>query len=271
MALFDKKICENCGNECNLIGGKLKLIDERFLCKSCYKKAIYGIDFIFDKYDLGKLTYNEYLQFLEYRKRNLDKIKNFNATRTFFGGRVLIDVEKHQIIVRDSFMINKNIFEENPEVIEMSDIVIADLLYTVKHNTESVFDSFKADVRLVLAGRSPYFDAWSTWDVMSGYKMKESGIFSTKLNRIEEVEEFNQCFILASGIIPRETWKFDIKSEDYTTQQIQRGLYGTEEAIKLKIALKRRFIYSSEDIEAEFACITDRKERKEMKKRLGWD
>jgi len=116
MGLFDKKFCSVCGEKIGLLGNR-KLEDGN-LCKNCANKLSFWFD------DRRHSTVDQIKEQLQYRQENAEKVKAFNITRTI--GRhtkVVLDENKRQFMV----VRTNNMYDENPDVLEYSQVTGCDL------------------------------------------------------------------------------------------------------------------------------------------------
>ena len=116
MGLFDKKYCSVCGEKIGLFGNR-KLEDGN-LCKDCAKKLSYWFD------DRRHSTVDEIKAQLAYREENQQRVNNFNITRTFGRGvLIVLDEDKRQFAV----VRTKNMRDENPDILDYSQVTGCDL------------------------------------------------------------------------------------------------------------------------------------------------
>lgn len=116
MGLFDKKYCSVCGEKIGLFGNR-KLEDGN-LCKYCAKKLSYWFD------DRRHSTVDEIKAQLAYREENQQRVNNFNITRTFGRGvLIVLDEDKRQFAV----VRTKNMRDENPDILDYSQVTGCDL------------------------------------------------------------------------------------------------------------------------------------------------
>lgn len=116
MGLFDKKFCSVCGEKIKFLGNR-KLEDGN-LCKDCASKLSYWFD------DRRHSTVAEIQAQLAYREENLAKVQAFNTTNSIGRGPIVaIDENKKQFMV----VRTGNALEENPDVIDISDLTGVDI------------------------------------------------------------------------------------------------------------------------------------------------
>ena len=91
--IFERKLCDICGKECNIFGGT-KLKDGR-LCKECVNKLSPRLE------NLKHLTVDDIRDHLAYREENEEKVKNFNVTHVIGGKgtKLYLDIEKKELII----------------------------------------------------------------------------------------------------------------------------------------------------------------------------
>ena len=112
MGLFDKKVCDVCGNEIKLLGNR-KLSDGN-LCKDCAKKLSPWFS------ERRSSTVSEIKDQLAYREDNENKLADFKPTVTIGGDGVKIHIDedaKTFIVTRSS-----NWQKTNPDLIEISQV-----------------------------------------------------------------------------------------------------------------------------------------------------
>ncbi|MBR4080087.1 MAG: DUF4428 domain-containing protein [Christensenellaceae bacterium] len=116
MGLFDKKYCDVCGEKIGLLGNR-KLEDGN-LCKNCARKLSYWFD------ERRHSTVEQIREQLAYREENQQKVAEFNVTRTIGRSvKVLIDEDNRKFMV----VRTGNIKEENPDVLDFSQVTGCDL------------------------------------------------------------------------------------------------------------------------------------------------
>ena len=116
MGLFDKKYCSVCGDKIGLFGNR-KLEDGN-LCKECASKLSYWFD------DRRNSTVVEIRAQLDYRSANLEKVKNFNVTRSFGRNtKLLLDEDKGLFTVART----GKLLDENPDILEYAQVTGCDL------------------------------------------------------------------------------------------------------------------------------------------------
>ena len=92
MGLFDKKICDICGDKIGLLGNR-KLEDGN-MCKNCAKKM--------SPWLTGRKGYSvaEMKEHLQYREENKEKVAAFSPTKVLgLENKVYIDEDKGQVLV----------------------------------------------------------------------------------------------------------------------------------------------------------------------------
>lgn len=109
--LFEKKICDFCGNEIKFFGNKK--VEDGNMCKDCASKLS---PFFSDR---RRSTVEQIREQLAYREANKAHVAAFNLTRTLGNGRkVLIDDHAGKFMVTSS----SHWRDENPDVMDLSSV-----------------------------------------------------------------------------------------------------------------------------------------------------
>ena len=116
MGLFDKKYCDVCGEKIGLLGNR-KLEDGN-LCKKCASKLS---PFFSER---KSSTVEEIKKQLAYREDNQRQLASFRATR-IMGDRmkVMVDELGKRFVITSS----NDILKDNPDIINLSDVISCDL------------------------------------------------------------------------------------------------------------------------------------------------
>lgn len=96
MALFSKQSCEHCGSTAGMMT-RTKLSDGKYICFDCSLKCP---TFVANNF-LSKWTYNDYLDYLQYREINRQRLENFNITDIYFD-KIFLDKEKGWMVFSNS-------------------------------------------------------------------------------------------------------------------------------------------------------------------------
>ena len=112
MGLFDKKICDICGEKIGLLGNRK--LDDGNLCKDCAKKLSPWFE------DRRHSTVEDIKRQLEYREKNKKAVMDFCITRQINtrNYNVFIDDNKGNFTVARKLDVN-----ENPDIVPLSAIV----------------------------------------------------------------------------------------------------------------------------------------------------
>ncbi len=126
MGLFDKKFCDVCGEKIGFLGNR-KLEDGN-LCKDCARKLSPWFS------ERRESTVAQIREQLAYREENAAKVAAFHTTRTL-GRKTLVclDEDRQQFLVART----DDLTEENPDVLEYSQVTGADLDIQ-EHRTEEM-------------------------------------------------------------------------------------------------------------------------------------
>ena len=158
--LFERKVCDNCGEEIKLLGNR-KLEDGN-LCKTCAEKLSPWFD------DRRNSTVAQIKEQLEYREENKEKIAVFRTTRTLGEStKILLDEDAGRFVVTSA----RDLQKENPDVLEFSDVtgclveIIEDKTEVMKEGKDGEEISYQPprytyDYRfhITIQVRNPYFD-----------------------------------------------------------------------------------------------------------------
>lgn len=160
MGLFDAKYCSICGDKIKFLGNR-KLSDGN-CCKDCANKLS---PFFSER---RQSTAEEIKKQIEYREKNLEKVRSFNVTRILGANtKVLLDENKHQFMVTDK----KDFVNFNPDVLDF-DAITGISMDTNEYKTE-IFakDSdgksvsfnpkryeYNYDFYMIIHVNNPYFD-----------------------------------------------------------------------------------------------------------------
>jgi len=160
MGLFDKKFCDVCGERIKFLGNR-KLEDGN-LCKECASKLSPWFS------ERRSSTVEEIKAQLAYREQNQIAINDFEETRSIGRGtRVLIDEPNNRLVVAKT----NNIREENPDIIEISNITDCkiDIREERKEEKKELEDgreisynppryTWEYNFRVIMRVKHPFFD-----------------------------------------------------------------------------------------------------------------
>lgn len=158
--LFEKKECSICGGEIGLLGNR-KLEDGN-CCKACAKKLSRWFD------ERRHSTVEQIQEQLAYREANKDRVAAFHTTRTFGEMDILhLDEDKQQLMI----VSGRNIAEENPDVIDFSQVTGCDIDVTDHRREEKREDkdgnqvsynppryTYYYDFNVIIRVNHPWFD-----------------------------------------------------------------------------------------------------------------
>lgn len=225
MAIFNKQFCAHCGNSANILT-RSKLKDGQYICSKCSDKC----PSFFVNYCLNRLTYNEFVAYLQHREENRRKLEDFNITDVYFNS-VYVDMDKGWMVFNhygNKYRNKTELLEKNPDIFDVSKMVYANLLYVPKDVKEGFFnDKACMDVKLVIAFDDPWYPVSFADTVMYDYRAKITarGVFSSnlsiELNPIhDELVTYLSSVLLENGVnIPVDlgnavTTKFDLTPYD---------------------------------------------------------
>ena len=178
--LFDKKVCDICGNEISLLGNR-KLEDGN-CCKDCAKKLSPWFT------ERKHSTVEEIKSQIESREANREEVASFHTTKTYGKSMmVYIDEDAQKFMVTDA----KDLEKANPDVIDFSQVTACDTdiresrneVYRQVNNGEGGTKSesytprrfrYSYDFMLKITMNHPYIDEISA-DLSCGYLKIDSG------------------------------------------------------------------------------------------------
>lgn len=187
MALFKKEICRHCGKPTGLVM-RTKLGDGTFLCDECTE--IFS-SLVEDSSLYKNWSYQDYLDYCEYRKENKRKLEEFNDTYIFFD-RIHIDEEKGQMYFSKKGI--KSIFDDKePDVFDIGDMLIFFRRDDVKSVEEHMLRSDKViqDTTYLFAFRSRWYPYAFCDKVIKNAKNKAKtkyGLFKDTLEIEDDIE-----------------------------------------------------------------------------------
>lgn len=160
MGLFDKKYCDICGNKIGFLGNR-KLEDGN-LCKDCAHKLSPWFD------ERRHSSIQQIKEQLAYREQNQPRAAAFHCTKSFGDDsmKMLIDENARTFMVTRS----KNYAEDNPDVIDISQITGCDLDLDERRDEEKQPEDGKStsqqtpryeysyNFKVTIHVRHPYFD-----------------------------------------------------------------------------------------------------------------
>ena len=116
MGLFDKKICDICGEKIGLLGGQT--LTDGLLCADCAAK-------LSPYFTLqGSHSVEDIREQLALREENREKLQNFQPNKCFgVGAQMFIDEKQGSFVIAS----NQNFTAENPDLFSLADITGARL------------------------------------------------------------------------------------------------------------------------------------------------
>ena len=158
--LFERKVCDICGEEIKLLGNR-KLEDGN-MCKACSEKLSPWFD------DRRNSTVAQIKEQIDYREENKEKVDAFRTTRTLGESmKILLDEDAGRFMVTSA----RDLQKANPDVLDFSDVtgclveVEEDKTELMKEGKDGEEISYKPprytyDYRfhITIQVRNPYFD-----------------------------------------------------------------------------------------------------------------
>ena len=211
--LFEKKICDVCGEEIKLLGNR-KLEDGN-LCKDCASKLSPWFD------ERRHSTVDQIKEQLAYREANKEKVNEFRVTASYGKGgkKLLIDENTRRFTVAAPSDLQKG----NPDILEFADarscnLQINELKHELKRTVDGKSESYNPpkyeysyEFVVKLFVDNPYFDdmafTLTTFAVKTGqHRMGEQErnwnvrTVGKGLVRDTSMDEYNECLNIGNQI-----------------------------------------------------------------------
>ena len=184
MGLFDKKICDICGEKIGLLGNRK--LDDGNLCKDCAKKLSPWFE------DRRHSTVEDIKRQLEYREKNKKAVMDFCITRQINtrNYNVFIDDNKGNFTVARKLDVN-----ENPDIVPLSAVVQCRVdverqqneeTYTTKDGETVSYQppvyKYEFDYTMRIKVKTPWFDDMD-------FRLNTFSISSDNRGELMEVEQ----------------------------------------------------------------------------------
>ena len=192
MGLFDKKICDICGEKIGLLGNRK--LDDGNLCKDCAKKLSPWFE------DRRHSTVEDIKRQLEYREKNKKAVMDFCITRQINtrNYNVFIDDNKGNFTVARKLDVN-----ENPDIVPLSAVVQCRVdverqqneeTYTTKDGETVSYQppvyKYEFDYTMRIKVKTPWFDDMD-------FRLNTFSISSDNRGELMEVEQTGHQIIAA--------------------------------------------------------------------------
>jgi len=192
MGLFDKKICDICGEKIGLLGNRK--LDDGNLCKDCAKKLSPWFE------DRRHSTVEDIKRQLEYREKNKKAVMDFCITRQINtrNYNVFIDDNKENFTVARKLDVN-----ENPDIVPLSAVVQCRVdverqqneeTYTTKDGETVSYQppvyKYEFDYTMRIKVKNPWFDDMD-------FRLNTFSISSDNRGELMEVEQTGHQIIAA--------------------------------------------------------------------------
>ena len=191
MGLFDKKVCDICGEKIGLLGNRK--LDDGNLCKNCAKKLSPWFE------ERRHSTVEDIKRQLEYRENNKKAVMDFCITRQISTRNYTVFIDDHK---RNFTVARKLDVNENPDIVPLSAIVQCrvevdrqqiEKTYTKDGKTVSyqppIYD-YEFDYTMRIKVNTPWFDDMD-------FRLNTFSISSEKRNELMEVEQTGHQIIAA--------------------------------------------------------------------------
>ena len=192
MGLFDKKVCDICGEKIGLLGNRK--LDDGNLCKDCAKKLSPWFE------DRRHSTVEDIKRQLEYREKNKKAVMDFCITHQINtrNYNVFIDDNKGNFTVARKLDVN-----ENPDIVPLSAIVQCRVdverqqneeTYTTKDGETVSYQppvyKYEFDYTMRIKVKTPWFDDMD-------FRLNTFSISSDNRGELMEVEQTGHQIIAA--------------------------------------------------------------------------
>ena len=192
MGLFDKKICDICGEKIGLLGNRK--LDDGNLCKDCAKKLSPWFE------ERRHSTVEDIKRQLEYREKNKKAVMDFCITRQINtrNYNVFIDDNKGNFTVARKLDVN-----ENPDIVPLSAVVQCRVdverqqneeTYTTKDGETVSYQppvyKYEFDYTMRIKVKTPWFDDMD-------FRLNTFSISSDNRSELMEVEQTGHQIIAA--------------------------------------------------------------------------
>ena len=192
MGLFDKKVCDICGEKIGLLGNRK--LDDGNLCKDCAKKLSPWFE------DRRHSTVEDIKRQLEYREKNKKAVMDFCITRQINtrNFNVFIDDNKGNFTVARKLDVN-----ENPDIVPLSAVVQCRVdverqqneeTYTTKDGETVSYQppvyKYEFDYTMRIKVKTPWFDDMD-------FRLNTFSISSDNRGELMEVEQTGHQIIAA--------------------------------------------------------------------------
>ena len=191
MGLFDKKVCDICGEKIGLLGNRK--LDDGNLCKDCAKKLSPWFE------DRRHSTVEDIKRQLEYREKNKKAVMDFCITRQINtrNYNVFIDDNKGNFTVARKLDVN-----ENPDIVPLSAIVQCRVDVERQQNEETYTKDgetvsyqppvykYEFDYTMRIKVKTPWFDDMD-------FRLNTFSISSDNRGELMEVEQTGHQIIAA--------------------------------------------------------------------------
>ena len=191
MGLFDKKICDICGEKIGLLGNRK--LDDGNLCKNCAKKLSPWFE------ERRHSTVEDIKRQLEYRENNKKAVMDFGITRQISTRNYTVFIDDHK---RNFTVARKLDVNENPDIVPLSAIVQCrvevdrqqiEKTYTKDGKTVSYqppIYNYEFDYTMRIKVNTPWFDDMD-------FRLNTFSISSDNRGELMEVEQTGHQIIAA--------------------------------------------------------------------------
>ena len=191
MGLFDKKICDICGEKIGLLGNRK--LDDGNLCKDCAKKLSPWFE------ERRHSTVEDIKRQLEYREKNKKAVMDFCVTRQINTRNYTVFIDDH----KGNFTVARKLdVNENPDIVPLSAIVQC----RVEVEQQQLEETYTKDGKTVSYQPPVYNYEYdytmrikvnTTWFDDMDFRLNTFSISSEKRNELMEVEQTGYQIVAA--------------------------------------------------------------------------
>ena len=191
MGLFDKKICDICGEKIGLLGNRK--LDDGNLCKNCARKLSPWFE------ERRNSTVEDIKRQLEYREKNKKAVMDFCITRQINTRNYTVFIDDH----KNNFTVARKLdVSENPDIVPLSAVVQCRVEVDRQQNEETYTKdgktvsyqppvyNYEFDYTMRIRVNTPWFDDMD-------FRLNTFSISSERRAELMEVEQTGYKIIAA--------------------------------------------------------------------------
>lgn len=209
-----KKKCSVCRNRRGFIGS-VRLKDGNGLCIKCAKKAKFSnLNFKYDLYkEIYEMNLEEVVSLIKSREENRERLKHFEASKSFCGCVQIDEYKKEILFVKDSLYKKKRrLYKKNPPIFKVEELMIAKPIYFFSEDKkEEKRTGIRMDIEYFVGTLHPFINGF-------GIKLKKN-VKCCEKNVDDEVEEMQQILKFMSRPKTNENQRITVKKEEWLNKE----------------------------------------------------